>query len=236
MTRVLRVLLALGVAAAAGAAVWRRWGFEVRAVERDVPRVPDPPAPAPEAPGRADVQTEADGVGPAFHRRYSVDVADAHLDAKALMARIAADIQAFVPAELATFTKTVGAEGTLAVGDEFDIKIRSPWNGPVRVAEVTPAGFVLATLDGHMEAGQIRFGARDTGPQALRFEIESWARSATPAVDAVYDDLGVAKAAQQAMWTFFCERVAEATGGEPVGEIRVRTEREAPAAERDRRS
>ena len=30
------------------------------------------------------------------------------------------------------------------------------------------------------------------------------------------------------MWTFFCERVAEASGGERMGEIRVLTERERP--------
>ena len=35
------------------------------------------------------------------------------------------------------------------------------------------------------------------------------------------------KAAQQAMWTFFCEQVAKRAGGEIEGEVEVLTEREA---------
>ena len=142
------------------------------------------------------------------------------------MACIADDIQAYVPDEIAVFTKTVGAPGRLAAGDEFDITIRSPWNGPVRVAQAEPTRFTLATLDGHMEAGQIRFEATAPTPGALHFSIESWARSRDELVDAVYDGLGLAKEAQKGMWTFFCERVAEDCGGQRVGEIRVLTERE----------
>ena len=145
------------------------------------------------------------------------------------MTCIGQNIQAYVPDEIAVFEKSKGTEGRLAVGDEYDIKIRSPWDGPVRVVEVGPRRFTLATLDGHMEAGQIRFEAAEhpARPGALRFSIESWARSRDGAVDFVYDELGLGKKAQQAMWTFFCERVVEDSGGERVGEVRVLTEREA---------
>lgn len=220
------LLVAAAVVPAAGYWAWKRWGYRVRAVERDVPAVDEPP-PTPEPAGARPLQSEADGVGPRFHRRYRVDVADAALSPEALMAQIGADLQAFSPGEIAVFHKTTGAEGQLAVGDEFDIDIRGPYDGPVRVAEVAPTHFTLKTLDGHMEAGEIRFEAapHPSAPGALRFTIESWARSADALVDVAYDDLGVAKEAQQAMWTFFCHRVAEAAGGEAMGPIDVETER-----------
>ena len=78
-----------------------------------------------------------------------------------------------------------------------------------------------------MEAGQITFSAGTRGgePGALRFTIESWARSRDGWVHFAYDTLGLARKAQEAMWTFFCERAAEASGGTRVGEIAVLTER-----------
>ena len=214
--------------AALGAALWRRWGIPVREESRDVAHAPAPPAPDVERPGGRPIQHEAEGAGPRFHRRYEVDVEAATKTPAEVVAAIGADVQAFVPDEIAVFRKTAGAPGRLAVGDEFDIDIRSPWDGPVRVVEAEPTRFTLATLDGHMEAGQIRFAASDGGgPGALRFSIESWARSRDAVVDLAYDGLGLAKAGQTAMWAFFCERVAEASGGRRRGEVRVLTEREA---------
>ncbi len=227
---VLLTPLALALGAALGTWLWRRWGYPVRADEREVAHAPDAPAaPAPEPPGRPPLQREEDGAGPRFHRRYEVDVGETTKTPEALIASIGADIQAYVPDEIAVFEKVIGEPGRLAVDDEFDIQIRSPWNGPVRVVEAEPTRFTLATLEGHIEAGQIRFAATEhpTAPGALRFAIESWARSRDGVVDVVYDELGLAKKAQQAMWTFFCERVADDCGGQRMGEVRVLTEREA---------
>ena len=221
ISRRTRALVAAPAVLAAGAAVgvyvWRRWGYRVRETEREVARVPEPP-----------VQDEKDGVGAHFHRRYQVDVAESTLTPAELMAEIGRDIQRFVPDEIAVFDKTVGARGQLAVGDEYHIAIKAPWDGPVRVVDATPTRFTLATLDGHLEAGQIRFQAADHPSQsgAVRFAIESWARSADPAVDWFYDTAGVAKAAQRAMWTFFCNQVADACGGRTLGDVEVLTERQ----------
>ena len=220
---------ALGAAAAAGTWLYKRWGYRVRHTQRDVAHAPDPPPTEKhEPPGRARIQTEDDGAGARFHRRYEVDIEATSKTPQALIACIGEDIQAFVPDEIAVFEKTVGVPDRLAVGDEFDIEIRSPWDGPVRVVEAEPERFTLATLEGHLEAGQIRFAAMDhpTAPGALRFAIESWARSRDGVVDFVYDELGLAKSAQQAMWTFFCERVADSCGGGRMDDIRVLTERE----------
>ncbi len=234
MSRRLRTIILTPFALAAGSAVgawlWRRWGFPVRVEEREVTHAPDaPPVPTPNPPGRRPVQHEEDGTGARFHRRYEVDVDQTTKTPEDLIACIGANIQAYVPDEFAAFHKVVGEEGHLEVGDEYHITIRSPWDGPVRVVEVEPRRFTLATLEGHMEAGQIRFAATDHPERegALRFSIESWARSRDGAVDFVYDDLGLAKKAQQAMWTFFCERVADDCGGQRMEEVRVITEREA---------
>lgn len=222
----------LVASAAVGIWMWRRWGYRVETTEREVARVPDPPVARVSDPAhRADVQDEDDGVGAHFHRRYQIDIADSTQSPAQLVARVGQDIQRYVPDEVAVFNKTVGEEGELAVGDEYHISIRSPWDGPVRVAEVTPTSFTLATLEGHMEAGQIRFQASEHPTQngALRFRIESWARSADATVDWFYDKAGIAKAAQQAMWTFFCNSVADDCGGERLTDVQVLTEREASA-------
>lgn len=226
---------ALAVGGALGLWLYKRWGYPVHQVEIDVAHTPDPPPTAhPDPPGSKPIQDEEEGVGARFYRRYSVDVAHATLTPETLIARIQDDIQAFVPDEIATFERTKG-EGPLEVGDEYHITIRSPWDGPVRVVEAEPTHFVLATLEGHLEAGKIRFGAEPHPVEdgALRFTIESWARSRDGVVDFVYDGLGVAKGAQQAMWTFFCERVAEQCGGDRIGEVEVLTEREEAPDEAD---
>ena len=64
----------------------------------------------------------------------------------------------------------------IEVGEEIRVRLPGPWNGPVRVIAVSECSFRLATLRGHMEAGEIEFRARDDGDR-LVFEIESWARS-----------------------------------------------------------
>ena len=237
------VLTSAALSAGAAAGLWlaRRWGYGVREAERDVPRIEAPP----EADGPG-LQTSDEGAGPRFHRRYRVRVARPTLSPEAVIAAIGEDVNAFVPEELARFEKTAGEPGALSPGDEFLVHINGPWDGPVRVVEVEPTRFVLATREGHMEAGQIEFRAEAAPPHApeasgdgadsgddLVFTIESWARSRDALVDLVYDDLGVAKGAQQGMWTFFCRCVAERSGGEAVGEIEVLTEREAPDPQGD---
>ena len=225
----LRRLISFGAPLLGAAAVgWlvQRWGYGVRERTRDVTHRPDPPSAPPTG---ADVQTEADGTGARFYRRYRVRVDGSTLSPDELFGAIAEDINAFVPDELARFERTQGAPGRIAQGDEFVVHITAPWDGPVRVAEADATSFTLVTLDGHLEAGSIRFSADGARGGELRFAIESWARSADAVVDFAYDTLGVAREAQQAMWTFFCERVADRCGGAVLGEIEVLTEREADA-------
>jgi uncharacterized protein (UPF0548 family) len=89
---------------------------------------------------------------------------------------------------------------------------------------VTPTSFRLATLDGHLEAGQIEFRAR-AGHRCLVFEIESWARSGDRFSDAMYSHLRLAKEVQLHMWTSVLGKVVDLARGQMSGGVTVTTRR-----------
>jgi hypothetical protein len=171
------------------------------------------------------VQGVADGAGPLFHRRYSIRVEDSPFTPEQLFARIAGDPNAAAPVEVAVFRKTSGEPGPMRRGDEYVVRMPGPWDGPVRVVDRTPTSFRLATLDGHLEAGQIEFRACREGPDVLRFEIESWARNGDWLSAVLYSRLRLAKEMQLHMWTHFCERVAKLAEGRLRGGITIHTRR-----------
>lgn len=170
-------------------------------------------------------QPAATGSGPLLERRYFIDVARARLSPAQLMAVVQADVPRFSPEALADFKKQDGDDGPIKVNDEFHITILGPWNGSVRVTEVSPTAFGFVTLEGHPEAGRIRFEAHylDERPDVLRFEIRSSARSRDGLVAFAYDTLGGGKLLQEATWTEFCRRVATASGGHAPGNVIVET-------------
>jgi hypothetical protein len=140
-----------------------------------------------------------------------------------LIARITADPDRVAPSEFARFVKVLGEPGDMAVGDEYVVRMPGPWDGPVRVVERTPDAFRFVTLDGHLEAGQIRFSAaRD---DLLEFRIESWARSGDRLSNLLYHHLRMSKEIQLHMWTSVLERAAELSGGRLTGGIEIRTRR-----------
>ncbi|MGI4883456.1 MAG: DUF1990 family protein [Janthinobacterium lividum] len=174
-------------------------------------------------------QPAAQGSGPLLERRYYIDVVRPRLAPAPLMAAVQADLPSFSPGLLADFEQTRGEAGVLRVGDEFHIKILGPWNGSVRVTEVGATFFELVTLEGHPEAGRIRFEvhALDARPDALRFEINSAARSRDGLVAFAYDTIGGGKLMQEATWVNFCQRVVQASGGQALGPVTVETTRHA---------
>ncbi|TQM44485.1 DUF1990 family protein [Pseudonocardia cypriaca] len=171
-----------------------------------------------------DLQRIEDGVGPLLHRRYSVRIADASLPAEQVIGRFSGDPNCGAPAEVAVFEKVRGAEGGAAVGDEFLIRMPGPWDGPVRVIATGPTSLRLATLRGHLEAGQIEFRCR-TEDGELLFEIESWARSGDRLSDLLYTRLRLAKEIQLNLWVETCLRLARDVGGRPRGGVRIETHR-----------
>jgi uncharacterized protein DUF1990 len=171
-----------------------------------------------------EVQSHQDGTGLLFHRSYRTRIRDSTVSPEELMGSVQSDPNRTSPTKFARFQRTHGAQGGLQLGDEFVVRMPGPWDGPVRVIDITPRSFRLATLAGHLEAGQIEF--RSTlEHNLLVFEIESWARSSTPLVNLLYHRLRMAKEVQAHMWISFLERVVDLSGGRMTGGVEIETER-----------
>ncbi len=189
----------------------------------------DAPPPLPDGVDLRDMQGVEDGFGPLMHRRYVARVREAELTAESLIAVFSGVPNRAAPKALGSFVKLRGEEGALRVGDEFTVRIPGPWDGPVRAVEVEPTSFSLVTLDGHLEAGRIRFGARDLGPGRLEIRIEAWARGGDRLSNLLFDRVRVNKEVQLHMWTSVLERLIELSGGRRDGPLDVATRRVDPA-------
>jgi uncharacterized protein (UPF0548 family) len=172
---------------------------------------------------REDVQLPEDGAGPLVHRIYRVRIVGSALSAEDLMELVASDIDRVAPSEFATFQR-IDADGRLAVGDEYLVRMPGPWDGPVRVVAADATSFRLATLQTHLEAGQIEFRTR-SDHRSLDFEIESWARSGDRLSDLLYTRIGISKEVQLHMWTSVLENVVEISGGKSEGGVTIITRR-----------
>jgi hypothetical protein len=186
----------------------------------------DGPPPLPADLDRDELQLPEHGAGPLFHRRYRIRMRDSDLGPEQLVALVAERVDRVAPTEFASFQKIGGGgdDERLRPGDEFVVRMPGPWDGPVRVVEVTAASFRLVTLAGHLEAGQIRFRAWRQG-DLLAFEIESWARSGDRLSNLLYHHLRMSKEVQLHMWTSMLERIVKLAGGRRTGPLDVQTRR-----------
>jgi hypothetical protein len=171
--------------------------------------------------GQARQQTPEMGVGPMLHRSYAVRITGSNMTPAALVDLVAERLNQVSP-EMAVFRKIRGTASALRLGDEFLVRMPGPWDGPVRVVRRDPAAFRLATLDGHLEAGEIEFRAEPDG-DTLRFEIESWARAGDRLAALLYNKLRLAREIQLNMWSHFCVHSAALAGGRPQDGITIRT-------------
>jgi hypothetical protein len=199
--------------------MWRTTPFHRSEVQGALPD-DAPPEIEPGVPGD---ELQLDGAGPLFHRVYRARIRETDVAPEALIASMVADLDRVAPTEFASFNKVLGDEGAMVVGDEFVVRMPGPWDGPVRVVARTPASFRFATLDGHLEAGQIEFSARRE--ELLEFRIESWAQAGDRLSNLLYDRLRMSKEVQLHMWTSVLERVAGLAGGRLTGGIEIRTRR-----------
>jgi hypothetical protein len=184
----------------------------------------------PELPSQVDpdrLQRLGDGVGPLVHRIYRTRIVGSPLTAEDLMQKISEDLDRIAPSEFATFQPLDGDGGPLCEGDDLVVRMPGPWDGPVRVVAAGPTSFQLATLSGHLEAGQIEFRAR-SDYRSLGFEIESWARSGDRLSDLLYTHLRLSKEVQLHMWTSVLARVVELARGRMSGGIVITTRLVAP--------
>jgi Domain of unknown function (DUF1990) len=216
------ILLPLGMGVTSWHYLWRTTPMSRRELTGSWDE--DRPSDLPAGVSTDGIQSLADGVGPFFHRRYRVLIGDPDGGPEELMAEMQADPDCVAPREFATFRKDKGERGRLAVGDEFTVRMPGPWDGPVRAVHVTPASFRLATLEGHLEAGQIEFRAtREDGE--IAFEIESWARSGDRFSNVLFQHLRMAKEIQFHMWTSVLEQAVELVRGTRRGRLDIETRR-----------
>ncbi len=165
-----------------------------------------------------------DGAGPLVHRRYSV-VVDSALSQREVFDVMSHNLAEFAPSALANFTKAIGRDASLEVGDEFDISMLGPWNGRVRVTTKTDSSFTLVTLVGHPEAGHIVFGVEPAHePHLVAVTIESWARARDALVELTYAKLGVGKQMQTEVWVTFLHRLSATIGVTETPDVDVSTE------------
>lgn len=194
-------------------------------------KAPDLGEPGPGDPDSGDdVQGVAAGVGSVFERTYRVRIRGAGITPEALLATVASDFNRASPVEVAEFCERDPDADGARPGTEYRIRMPGPWDGPVRVVKQSATSVRLATLEGHMEAGQIEFRTAWVDEPAggdsqgdLFFEIRSVARSGDRAFGALYERVALAREAQLHMWVHFLRRVGELSGGEVRGRPEVRT-------------
>jgi Domain of unknown function (DUF1990) len=172
-----------------------------------------------------EVQGAETGHGPLFHRRYRTWIREAAVRPEDVMSALQSDLNRAAPTSFARFQKVRGDRRTMRVGDEYVVRMPGPWDGPVRVIEAVDCSFRLATLDGHLEAGQIEFRVAPAERGEMAFEIESWARSSGRVSNLLYHRLRFAKEVQAHMWISFLEGVVSLSGGRMTGGIQIETRR-----------
>lgn len=173
-------------------------------------------------------QLSGDGFGRLVHRTYWVNFATS-ISASSLMDAMQSSPDTFCDPKLATFDKRVGEPDELKLGDQFNIRITGPWDGPVEVIDVAQDRFAFVTLRGHLEAGFIEFSVRETilnGSQNIvQFQISSWANSGGPIVWLTYEIMKVTKFMQTLMWVRFSENVVKFADGDMRGKIESTTKK-----------
>lgn len=181
------------------------------------------PPPLPDGVDITDVIGPVDGHGPLFHRRYRTLIRESELSPEDLFGRLTTNLNQAAPTKFARFQKVLGDRETLAVGDEYVVRMPGPWDGPVRVVDSGRRSFRLTTLAGHLEAGQIEFRISQDG--LMLFEIESWTRSADRLSNLLYHHVRMAKEIQLHMWISFLEGIVSMSGGRMTGGVEIDTRR-----------
>jgi hypothetical protein len=168
-------------------------------------------------------QSRDEGVGPLVIRTYQVDIDRPTRTARELIEEFRIDPNQFISGLAAGFVNRDRPARNLEAGDQFVVELPGPWNGPVHVDHSDDEFVILATLQGHMEAGHIRF---DVAPFAggYSFRIRSWARAGDRAFAALHLAIPIARELQTAVWTAMCDRAVTISGGTRAGKIRVATE------------
>jgi len=182
---------------------------------------PRRPPPVPPGVSTEGIQDWSSGSGPGVHRLFRARIRGARTDAATLIESMSREFERLLPREVVRVHQDDPGGVTARAGDDLVVDMPGPWNGPVRVLVYEPTRLRLATLLGHLEAGQIEFRASDGDD--LVFEIEAWARAADWKVHAMYTWLRLAKEIQLNMWVRVCQAAAREAGGRLVDGVEIRT-------------
>lgn len=188
----------------------------------------DAPPELPTGVDHPELKSWEDGAGPLLHRIYRTRFTGSPMSAQELITELREDMDKVAPTEFATFQKAEG-EGPMREGDEYVVRMPGPWDGPVLVVAVEETSIRLATLEGHLEAGQIEYRAREDH-RGVVFEIESWARSGDRLSDLLYTHVQISREVQLHMWTSVLRNVVDLSGGKMDGGIVITTRRVDPEA------
>ncbi|MGN6257981.1 MAG: DUF1990 family protein [Solirubrobacterales bacterium] len=216
----------LGVALASWRYMWSTTPIHRWAMTGSWPE--DRPPDFPAGFDHPELQGWRDGVGPLLHRIYRTRITASPMAPQELIARLTEDMNRVAPGEFASFQRLEG-EGPMRAGDDYVVRMPGPWDGPVTVVAVDETSFRLATLQGHLEAGQIEFRAA-SDHRGVVFEIESWARSGDRLSDLLYTHVQISKEVQLHMWASVLRNVVDLAGGKMDGGIVITTRRVDPHA------
>jgi uncharacterized protein (DUF1499 family) len=187
----------------------------------NLPALPDSQSSAP-AEAAGEVLHASEGAGPLLQRDYSGVIVGTDWTPERVMEMVTSDFARFSPSELALFTREGDASGCLAQDELMTVDICAAGRCQVRIVNVDMTSLTMRTLDGHPEAGRITFGSMGDPEGRLVFRIRSRARAADLPTYVGYELFG--KGMQEKVWVTFVERVAEATGGKLLENVKVETE------------
>lgn len=163
-------------------------------------------------------QTFKDGTGDVVRRSYTLGFEAPDATAADVMRWFRGHPQARSPAPYARFSGPIGE-----VGQEVTVALAGPWNGPVEVLAADDHHVVLGTLDGHMEAGWIRFETRDADDGSVTFTITSAAKAADAVFWLLHVGARIGQWVQADMWSSLLESAAHVFGDGSPQRVRIQT-------------
>lgn len=169
---------------------------------------------------RSRLQLAEGGFGPLLERDYWCVIRASPYTPRQIVATLRRHFAAFAPAELVVFSPREGTR--IELGDVIDLHIVGSGRTRVRVTQVGPQSFTLATTTGHPEAGRITFGSYRNRRGDAVFHIRSRARSRSRMQRAGF--LAAGEVMQTSTWIDFVNRVALAFGEGVLGRIHAETQ------------
>jgi hypothetical protein len=165
------------------------------------------------------VQVASDGAGPLWQRDYFATIEGTEYAPEEVLKLLLREFPHFSPEIAAKFVRRGDPALPLQLGEELDIALKGYGPCAVRVVRIEPRSLTLRTIDGHLEAGRITFGAYRDEQSRLVFHIRSRSTINGPLRYLGYRLIGMP--IQERIWVTFVERVAQAVGGQIVDKVHV---------------